>query len=84
MKKKKQFAVSTGGGTDCNCVFRMLDTCRTRYNGIIIVSDMDFCPELKLSKRYRAGKILWVKTKPELDPPKKFAKKVVDLNAIEH
>ena len=76
MKKKKQFAVSTGGGTDCNCVFRMLDTCRTRYNGIIIVSDMDFYPELKLSKRYRAGKILWVKTKPALDPPKTFAKKV--------
>jgi predicted metal-dependent peptidase len=84
MRKKKQFTVSTGGGTDCNCVFRMLDTCRTRYNGIIIVSDMDFYPELKLAKRYRAGKILWVKTKPYMDPPKKYAKKVVDLNELEH
>ena len=68
MRKRKQFSVSTGGGTDCNCVFRMLDTCRTRYNGIIIVSD----------------KILWVKTKPDLDPPQKYAKKVVDLNELEH
>lgn len=84
MRKRKQFSVSTGGGTDCNCVFRMLDTCRTRYNGIIIVSDMDFYPELKLAKRYRVGKILWVKTKPDLDPPQKYAKKVVDLNELEH
>lgn len=35
MRKKKDFAVSTGGGTDCNCVFRMLDTCRTRYLSLI-------------------------------------------------
>ena len=84
MRKKKQFSISTGGGTDCNCVFRMLDTCKTRYNGIIIVSDMDFCHELKLAKRYRPGKILWVKTNPELDAPEKYAKKVVDLNDLEH
>lgn len=83
MKKKKQFAVSTGGGTDCNCVFRMLDTCRTRYNGIVIVSDMDFYPELKLCKKYRVGKILWVKTCSDRDPPKKYARKVVDLNELE-
>ena len=83
MKKKKQFAVSTGGGTDCNCVFRMLDTCRTRYNGIVIVSDMDFYPELKLCKKYRVGKILWVKTCPDRDPPKQYARKVVDLNELE-
>lgn len=84
MRKKKEFAVSTGGGTDCNCVFRMLDTCKTRYNGIVIVSDMDFYPELKMSKRYRPSKILWVKTKPDIDPPEKFARKVVDLNELEH
>lgn len=84
MRKKKEFAISTGGGTDCNCVFRMLDNCRTRYNGIVIVSDMDFYPELKLAKRYRARKILWVKTNPDKDPPEKYAKKVVDLNELEH
>jgi hypothetical protein len=39
---------------------------------------------MKLAKRFRAGKILWEKTKPDLDPPQKFAKKVVDLNELEH
>jgi predicted metal-dependent peptidase len=76
----KRFSTTTGGGTDCNCLFRMLEKCHSRYDAIVIVSDMQFNPDIHLAKKYRAGRILWVKTRSDKNPPEKYARHVIDLN----
>jgi len=79
---RRNLTFMKGGGTDCGCVFRMLDKCRTRYDSIVIVSDMEFHDDFKLSPKCKARKILWVSTQKANKPPQKYAKCAINIEDI--
>lgn len=79
--RSKKLTLGIGGGTDCTCLFNMLNKAKCRYDLIIIISDMEFNHNIPASPRANPRKILWVKT-ANLDPPSNLAKHVINLSDI--
>lgn len=77
---KEGVDVSKGGGTDPNCIFKMLHDkkLKNKYNGIIIVSDMIF--NMDKPTNFDMNKVFWVGTTCSANPPS-FVKKNRFLSA---
>lgn len=69
-RSKNGMEITGRGGTDPECVWRMLERegMTREYSGIVIFSDMYF-GEVKPPKSFNKNKIVWIATKDGTHPP---------------